>query len=197
MAAGRLPVTNCFARRGPSASTRATEPSSPPATHTAPSPTASAVGSWPTPTDHETRLLLGSIRASVPSCRLATHTAPSPYASALGPLPTGIGRTLRLRGSMRVTVPDSSLATHSAPPPATIAEGFAPTGIVTFTRPLARSRPRMRPSTPDATHTTPSANASERGTLPIGHRLATLLAPGSTCASSREPLSATHSDPPP
>ena len=45
-------------------------------------------------------------------------------------------------------------------------------------RPLARSKPRIRPSTPDATHTTPSAKASERGTLPTSCRSATLLRPG-------------------
>ena len=104
-AIGLLPVVIFSIKLGPSGSTRATVPPSPPATHTFPPPAATAVGSPPISSMPDTTFLAGSIRDSVPSWRLATHTAPSPTASALGPLPTAITRTTApLRGSMRVTV---------------------------------------------------------------------------------------------
>ena len=92
IAAGLLPTLNRSSRRGPSGSTRATVPSSPPATHTAPSADGDrgrVAADADVPRD---AFVSGRSAHSVPSWRLTTHTAPSPTASALGRGPTGIAR---------------------------------------------------------------------------------------------------------
>ena len=65
------------------------------------------------------------------------------------------------------------------PAPAAIALGFAPTAIGESRRPRSRSMLRMRPSTPDATHTAPAANG-QRARRVADRRSAarTLSAPG-------------------
>ena len=130
-------------------STRESVRVSPPATHTPPSPAATAVGSRAdAANDQDTAFVAGSIRDTVPSSRLMTHTAPSPHATALGPRPTAIarGRSCPVRASIRVTVPASSLATQTAPAPAAIAVGVEPTWIERLAT-CARSMRRTAPST--------------------------------------------------
>ena len=60
-------------------------------THTAPSPTASALGPLPTLIARTTAPVRGSMRVTVPASSLATQSAPAPAAIALGIAPIGIG----------------------------------------------------------------------------------------------------------
>ena len=80
-------------------STRASVPSLRLTTQTAPAPTASALGAFPTLIEATAALERGSMRVTVPASSLATQSAPAPAAIAVALTPSRTGRAACGRSS--------------------------------------------------------------------------------------------------
>ena len=139
-------------------------------THTAPSPTASALGPLPTGIAGSAAPRAG--RSASP-CRppRSRPTPPAPAASAVGSLPSDRRVDAARSMSIRSTAPSCPEATHSAPSGDVNACGELPTSITVARRGCGPGRSaRPRRASPSATHSEPPPNASASGLPPTGIR---------------------------
>src|SRR6516165_6217199 len=127
MPLSRFPTVIVLLTRFELGSMRETVPSPLLATHTAPEPTARAVGWCPT-SIWVIEPDSASMRKTLLLPSFATHTAPAPVATAQGRLPTVIGGRAppSVLGLISDTVLSPVFATHTNPPPAATPDGDVP-----------------------------------------------------------------------